>query len=148
MTQKEVGKDKIRLDKSLNRIIITLDSGDEISIMPATLREYLPCLTEDEKVKELFMMIHEIEKEKLINEQYYVEEIKRLNKGLSDARSQLTSGAKMVEVKRLQVIIKSYVDEKNNLIELRRIVNLLEKQKAPLRTRLAELGHKLEEMEG
>jgi len=148
MTQKEVGKDKIRLDKAINRIIITLDSGDEISIMPATLREYLPCLTEDEKVKELFMMIHEIEKEKLIHEQYYVEEIKRLNKGLSDARSQLTSGAKMVEVKRLQVIIKSYVDEKNNLIELRRIVNLLEKQKAPLRTRLAELGHKLEEMEG
>lgn len=139
--REEIPKESIKFDKEINRLVVTLDDGTEIEISPKDVRDQLPILDKEEKVRDLFMMIHDIEREKFTRMKYFITKMKELEKGIEDARTALGKCNKAVCVKKMQVMIKSYVDSKNALAEIRRTVGLLEKEKKPLRMRIASLGH-------
>lgn len=139
--KEEVPEENIKYDKETNRVIIKISDEMELEITPQTIRKILPTLNEKEKVKDLFMMIHDIEKEKLTRMSFFVKKMKELEKGIDDARGELKECEKAVCVKKYSVLIKSYVDSKNALAEIRRTITLLEKLKKPLRIRIAQLGH-------
>lgn len=135
----ELAKEDITFDKTKNRVIIKV-KGEEFEIQPQIVRELLPVLTEEEKVKDLFMMIHDLNREKLTRMNFFIAKMKELEKGVDDARVELKKCGKMTCIKKWQVIIKSYVDSKNTLAEIRRTITLLEKNKKPLLMRIAKLG--------
>lgn len=139
--REEIPKESIKYDKETNRLVITLDDGTEIEVSPKDIRNQLPTLNAEEKVRDLSMMIHDIEREKFTQMKYFITKMKELEKGIEDARGDLAKCQKAVCVKKMQVMIKSFVDSKNALAEIRRTVGLLEKQKKPLRMRIASLGH-------
>ena len=140
MSREEIPKEDIKYDKETNRVVIKLSSGEEIEISPQTIRDILPILNKEEKVKDLLMMIHDIEKEELTRISFFIKKMKELDKGIHDAREGLTKCEKAVCVKKYSVLIKSFVDSKNALAEIRRIITLLEKMKIPIRIRIAKLG--------
>lgn len=136
----EISKEDIRYDGETNRIIITTDDG-EITLTPQIIREILPTMSEEEKVRDLSMMIHDINREKFTRMKFFIAKMVELRKGIDDAREELKNCMKMTCVKKWQAIIKSYVDEKNTLAEIRRTIGILEKQKPAIRARIAKLGH-------
>lgn len=137
----EVPKEKIKFDKKINRVIIELSDGKKVEIEPQIIRDVLPILNEGEKIKDLYMMIHDIEMERLTRISLFNKEMLRLEKGIDDARQGLKDCTTAVCVKKYSVLIKSFVDSKNTLAEIRRTITLLEKMKKPLRIRIAQLGH-------
>lgn len=137
-----IEKDSIKLDKSTNRIIISLPDGPKVEICPMDIREFLPVINEEDKVKELFMMLHELDKEPLTQMTFYTRKMTELEDGIESARKQLSNCETNQCVNKWKVIIKSYVDEKNTLAEIRRSVGLLDKiRRKPLEYRIAALGH-------
>jgi len=143
----ELSKEDIRYDKKANRVIISI-AGEEIILTPQIIREILPVMDEKEKAKDLAMMIHDINREKLARMEFFVTKMKELEKGIQDAREELKKCGKIVCIKKWQAVVKSYVDEKNALAEIRRTIGLLEKDKKPLRTRIARLGFDPKELTG
>lgn len=143
MTDREtISKDDINFDKETNRITIALENGAEIEISPTDIRDVMPVIDEKEKVKELFMMLHDLEKEKITKSAFFIKKMKELGKGIQDARAELEKCHKIACVKKWTAVVKSYVDEKNALAEIRRSVGLLDKTvKKPLQIRIATLGH-------
>jgi len=141
MSREEIPKEDIRYEKETNRVVIKLSDGKEIDISPQTIRDILPTLNKEEKVQDLLMMIHDIEKEELSRMSFFIQKMKDLDKGIDNARVGLSNCQKAVCVKKYSVLIKSYVDSKNALAEIRRAITLLEKMKIPIRIRIAKLGH-------
>lgn len=142
MSRELIGKNSIKFDNQTNKIVITLPEGNEIEISPSIMREFLPIISEEEKVKELFMMIHDLEKERLTKMTFYTKKMTELEDGIKTARTELEKCEKMMCIKKWQAVIKSYVDEKNTLAEIRRSVGLIDKTlKKPLEVRIAALGH-------
>lgn len=144
----EIPKEDIQYDEEINRLVISLPSGEEYVISPQVIREFLPTKTGEEKAKDLAMRIHDINKEKLTRMRYFITRMKELEKDLEEVRKGLKECTKPVCVKKYQVMIKSFVDSKNILAEIRRTIGLLEREKAPLRTRIAKLGFDPEELTG
>ena len=143
MTKREtISKDDITFEKETNRIVITLMSGKEIEIPPIDMREVIPVISEEAKIKELFMMLHDLEKEKITKMTFYINKMVELENGIQDAREELKKCTKIQCIKMWTAIIKSFVDEKNALAEIRRTVGLLDKTvKKPLSVRIAVSGH-------
>lgn len=144
----EIEKEDITYNKNKNRIIVVVDDGGfkgKIQIAPQVIRDFLPTMDENEKLKDLFMIIHDLEREKLARMRYFIGRMKELEKGIGTARTELEKCDDMTCVKKWQAVIKSYVDAKNALAEIRRTITLLEKNKQPLLMRIAKLGRNPEE---
>ena len=139
----EISKENMHYDKETNRLVITTDDETKIEISPQIIRKFLPVKNEEEKVRDLAMMVHDINREKFARMKFYVIKMKELQVGIEKARKKLESDGcnKMACVKKWQAVIKSYVDEKNTLAEIRRTIGILEKQKPAIRARIAALGY-------
>lgn len=97
-------------------------------------------LTEEDKVRELATMIHEIEKEQLSKIGTFMEKMIELDKKMEEATKKLEDAEDLAEAKKWDMVIASYVKRKNVLAEVRRSIGLLERKKKPLRVRIAKLG--------
>lgn len=137
----------ISFDKKKNCLVVILDNGDKIEIDPIKITENMPKLNIKERVKDLQMMIHYIDRQQLSKISHIFSKVPEFDKGIQDAREKLKDCKKMPCVKKWQAVSKTYVDEKNNLRELRLSINLLGKRKAELRTQIAKLGFDPDEEE-
>lgn len=134
---------EMHFDEKKNRIIIETDEGTEVEIPPQKIRDLLPVISEEEKIKELQMVLHHIEMEQLTKMEDYINRMAKIAKDMDEARKDLKKCNDMTCVKKWAAVIKSFVDKKNTLAEIRRSVGLLEKTKKEIRTRIAKLetGH-------
>jgi len=135
----------IIFDKEKNRIIIDMEGITTIEIPPQDLRDLLPVKTEAEKIDDLKMILHDIHRERLTKLNYYITRMAELAKSMDAGRKELKKCGKMVCVKKWQAVIKSYIDEKNALAEIRRAVGLLWKDEKKLMARIARLEVGIEE---
>ena len=135
----------ISFDKMKNCLVVILDNGDKVEIDPIKITENMPKLNAKERVEDLQMMIHYIDKQQLSKISHIFSKVPEFDKGIQDVREELKKCKKMPCVKRWQAISKTYVDEKNNLRELRLSINLLGKKKAGLRTEIARIGYEPDE---
>lgn len=129
---------EIRFDKANNRLVLTTDNNEEILISPQCIRDLLPTMSEKEKIEDLEMILHDIEREKLTKMENYIKSMRDIQSKIESAREKLIS-APPKDVKKWDVVIKSYIAEKNALAEIRRAVGLLEKDKKTIRIRIARL---------
>jgi len=132
-------KMEIRFDKENNRLVLTTDNGEEVFISPQCIRDLLPTMNEEEKIKDLEMILHDIDKEKLTKMESYMALMRTLQKGITEARDELKAADTALEIKKWEAVGKSFVDEKNALAEIRRAVGLLEKDRKVIRVRIAQL---------
>ena len=138
----ELSEENFEYNKETNRIIITLSNDEKFSVSNSTLREVIPVIDEEEKIKELFMILHDMDKEVLTKANFYNKKMVELEKGIADARKKLEQADSMLEVKKWTAVVKSYVDSKNALAEVRRTIGLIDKiSRKPIRLRVAALGH-------
>ena len=137
----------ITFDKMKNCLVVILDNGDKVEIDPIRITENMPKLNARERIKDLQMMIHYIDRQQLSKLNHIFSKVPIFDKGIQDAREELKKCKKTPCVKKWQAISKTYVDEKNNLRELRLSINLLGKRKAELRTQIAKLGFDPDEEE-
>jgi len=142
VVSEEIEQENFKYDKDSNRMIITLEDGTEIKVKTTTLREIIPVINEEDKIKELFMILHDIDKEVLTKSSFFIRKMVALEKGIEDARTSLEGAQTMIEVKKWTAIIKSFVDSKNALAEIRRTIGLIDKiSRKPINIRLSALGH-------
>ena len=142
VVSEEIEQENFKYDKDSNRMIITLEDGTEIKVKTTTLREIIPVINEEDKIKELFMILHDIDKEVLTKSSFFIRKMVALEKGIEDARTSLEGAKTMIEVKKWTAIIKSFVDSKNALAEIRRTIGLIDKiSRKPINLRLSALGH-------
>lgn len=134
----EIENPEMRYDEKLNRIVIDL-TDFEIYVTPDAIRTILPTKNEKQKVEDLKMVLHDIDMEQLTKMNYYIVKMKELEKGMVDTVGKLEKAETMMEVKKWQAVIKSFVDRKNALAEIRRAVGLLEKYKRSIRIRIAKV---------
>lgn len=130
---------EMRFDKENNRLVLTTDGGEEVFISPQCIRDLIPTLTEEEKIKDLEMILHDIDREKLTKMESYMALMRKLQDGITEARESLKKADNALEIKKWEAVGKSYVDEKNALAEIRRAVGLLEKDRKAIRVRIARL---------
>lgn len=130
---------EMEYDIKTNRIIITDSTGNKILVTPDAIRDILPTKNEKEKIDDLKMIFHYIEMEKLTKMNEYIVTIKKLDDGIVQAMKKLETAETLVHVKKWQAMVKSFVDRKNALAEIRRAVGLLEKDKKSIRIRIAKL---------
>jgi len=130
---------EIRFDKENNRLVLTTDKGEEVFISPQCIRDLLPTMNEEEKIKDLEMILHDIDKEKLTKMESYMALMRTLQTGITEAREKLKEADTALEIKKWEAVGKSFVDEKNALAEIRRAVGLLEKDRKVIRVRIAQL---------
>jgi len=135
---------KMRFDLSKNALMV--DVGDmgstciEVEIPFSLLKDALPAeMTEEEQIKELQRIIHNIEKEKLLNIQEFVKEVKRLSAGIEGARTKLAKASSKNEITKYRHVVQSWLSQKNIIKELRLIIKTLNDEKKALRTRIAKL---------
>lgn len=131
----------ISFDKMKNCLVVILDNGDKVEIDPFKITENMPKLNTKERIHDLQMMIHYIDRQQLSKLNHIFSRVPEFDRGIQDARGELKKCKKMPCVKKWQAISKTYVDEKNTLRELRLSINLLGKRKAELRTQIAKLGY-------
>jgi len=129
---------EMRYDEKTNRIIINVGEN-EIQITPDAIRTLLPTKDEKQKLEDLKMVLHDIDKEQLTKMNYYIVAMKKLDEGITTATTKLEGATSMLEVKKWQAVTKTFVDRKNALAEIRRAVGLLEKYKKTIRIRIAKL---------
>jgi len=129
----------ITFDATANRIKIITDSGEEILIAPQQIRDLLPTLNEEEKIKDLEMILHDIDREALTKMEAYIAVVKKIEEDIVDARASLEKCSDMICIRKWQAMIQSFVDQKSILAEIRRAVALLEKDRRTIRIRLAHL---------
>jgi len=134
----------ISFEKDLNRIKIITDNGEEIQITPQQIRDLLPVMNEEEKIKDLEMIFHDIDREALTKMEAYISVVKKIETDIQGARNELEKCTDMICIRKWQAVIQSYVDQKSILAEIRRAVALLEKDRRTLRMRIAELETKSE----
>jgi hypothetical protein len=132
-------KMEIRFDKENNRLVLTTDNGEEVFISPQCIRDLLPTMNEEEKIKDLEMILHDIDREKLTKMESYMALMRKLQDGITEAREELKKADSAILIKKWEAVGKSYVDEKNALAEIRRAVGLLEKDRKVIRVRIAKL---------
>lgn len=137
----EIEKDEIQFDEKTNRIVVSVE-GKDVRLSPIFLRDLLPTKTDEEKARELAMIVHEIEKEKLLNLKFFVEKVKAIDDEIAKAVEKLAAEDefKALYIKKWQAVIDGHGKRKIVLAEIRRAINLLEKWKEPLRTKIAALG--------
>lgn len=141
--ENEIKEPSIALDKKNNRIIISIDDAKFTIPIYEVRKVLVPLASEEEQIRELQQALHEIEKENLVKMYLYIQKVKELADGIAGARVELSKCDKMLCVKKYDTIIKSYNYEKNNIVEIRRTVNILEKNKKELRAKIARLEKKL-----
>lgn len=129
-------------------LVVILDNGDKVEIDPEKITEHMPKLKLEEKIEDLRMMIHYIDRRQLASLNHIFSQVPIFDKGIKDAREKLKMCKKTVCVKKWQAISKTYVDEKNNLREVRLTIGLLSRKKAELRAEIARLGYNPDEQTG
>jgi len=139
----ELREENFEYNKETNRFIITLENKTKIEVSATTLIEnIIPIVSEEEKIKELCMILHDMDKEVLTKANFYIKKMIELTKGIDSARDSLKDADSMLAVKKWTAIVKSYVDSKNALAEVRRTIGLIDKiSRKPIRLRIAALGH-------
>ncbi len=139
----ELQEENFEYNKETNRFIITLENETKIEVSATTLIEnIIPIVGKEEKIKELCMILHDMDKEVLTKANFYNKKMVELEKGIADARKKLEKADSMLSVKKWTAIVKSYVDSKNALAEIRRTIGLIDKiSRKPIRLRIAALGH-------
>lgn len=148
MTDIEIPIEDIEYDVEQNRILIQY-AGVRLSIFPVDLRKsYLESLNEEDKVKELAMMHHEINKEVLTRIGDFIKRMAEIEDDMADALDELKKCSTAVCVKKWDAVLAASVKRKNVLKEIRLSIGLLEKQKKPLRTRIAKLEYDPSELTG
>jgi len=147
VTWMEIDKTDIRYDEKKNRIIISFDDN-EIEIPPYYIRDFLPTMKEEEKAKDLAMMIHDINREKLTRMTAFMSKSREIEKAILDTLSALSKCEKIVCIKRNDAIIRLHKQRMIVLAEIRRAVGLLNKEKQELRMRIANLGINPEDITG
>ena len=143
----EIDETDIRYDKEKNRIVISID-GKDIWISPLFLRNLLPVKNEEEKVKELAMLIHDINREKLTRMTTFMNKSREIEKAILDTLTDLQKCSKAICIKKYEAIIKLHKQRMVVLAEIRRAVGLLNKEKQELRMRIAHLGINPEDVTG
>ena len=132
----------LSFDRKKNRLIIIMDNGDKAEIDPFKIMEAMPIKNAKERIKDLLMMIHYIDKEQIMVYAYNIPAtVMALNKGIADARTELKNCKDMTCVKQWQAISKTFVDQKNNLKEVRLSIKELNRKKMELRAKIASLGY-------
>jgi hypothetical protein len=134
----EINDSNLKFDAQRNRLVITIDEN-EILITADAIRDLMPVKDEKQKVEDLKMVLHDIEMEQLTKMNFYIKTMKELDDGIVKATDKLREAEDMIQIKKWQAVIKSYVDRKNALAEIRRAVGLLEKYKKEIRVRIAKL---------
>jgi len=134
----------VRYERSTNTIIVE-ENGQKIEVSPQEIRNVLPHLSDEDRIKDLEMIIHDIEREQLSSMFEYVKKMKELQQGIEDSRVELGKCMKKICVDKWKVIIKSYVDEKNTLAEIRRTIGILQRKKKEIEWRKARVSSGLPE---
>ena len=135
---------KIRYDDEKNSVIVQVgdmtSSETEVEISLPLLREHLPKeVAEMDMILELQKQIHKIRKTRLLKIEEYIKDLRRIAKGVADARKGLQGATKKVEVDQWKGIVKSWTDEKNILKEYRMILGKLDAEEQRVRDKLAKL---------
>lgn len=128
----------IRYDKLKNRVIVA-DGQIEIELYPPEIRNVLPMLTEKEKVEDLEMMMHEIDREKLTKALEYNLKMLNLVDDLEKTRRELENCKTATCIKQWQAIGKIILDKKNCLAEIRRTIGWLGREREKVEFRRAKL---------
>lgn len=128
----------MHFDEEKNRIIIEVE-GKVIEIVPQEIRDLLPFKDKHERVKDLIMIIHDVEREELTQIETFIKECKKIDKALSNCETNIKGAPTIRDLKKQEALIKLYLARKNALAEVRRAVALLEKKKTALRVRIAKL---------
>ena len=129
----------LSFDKKKNRLIAIMNNGDKAEIDPLEIMKAMPIKDAKERIKDLEMMIHYIDKEQITKLAYILSNVVILNKGIEDARTELKNCDGMTCVKQWQAISKTYVDQKNNLKEIRLSIKQFDKKKMELRAIIANI---------
>lgn len=115
------------------------------SIRPIVMESILD---EEGKVKQLAMMVHELEKEQLSKIGNFMNKMIELDKDMESALKNLEQATSAIGIKKWDAILAAYTKRKNVLAEVRRSIGLIEKKKKPLRVRMAKLGFDPKELTG
>jgi len=130
----------MHFDEKKNRVIIKI--GDkEIEIPPQDIREILPYKDKAQRVKDLRMIIHDIELEELTQIETFIARMVKLDKAMDAIEGDIKGcvGGKLKDAKIHEGRLKALMARKNACAEIRRAVALLEKKKKGLRVRIARL---------
>jgi len=128
----------MHFDEKKNRLIIQV-GGKEIELPPQDIREILPYKDKAQRVKDLRMIIHDIEREELTQIETFIARMVALDKAMDKIETDIKNCAKLKDVKKHEGRLKALVARKNACAEIRRAVALLEKKKKGLRVRIAKL---------
>lgn len=129
----------LSFDVKKNRLIAIMNNGDKAEIDPLEIMKAMPIKDAKERVKDLEMMIHYIDKEQITKLAYILSNVVILNKGIQNARKELKDCDGMTCVKQWQAISKTFVDEKNNLKEIRLAIKEFNKKKMEIRAIIANI---------
>jgi len=132
-------------DEMKNCLVIILDNGDKAEIDPYKIMEAMPKKNKKEKIEDLRMMIHFIDRQQLAKLSHIFSQVPIFDAGIENAIKELKDCKKMPCIKKWQAISKAYVDKKNNLKEVRLTIGLLSRKKAELRAEIARLGYNPDE---
>jgi len=128
----------MHFDEKKNRVIIKV-GGKEIELPPQDIREILPYKDKAQRVKDLRMIIHDIEREELTQIETFIARMVALDKAMDKIEVDIKGCGKLKDVKKHEGRLKALVARKNACAEIRRAVALLEKKKKGLRVRIAKL---------
>lgn len=131
---------EVSFDSMKNRLIIILANGDKIEVEPLEVMKVMPKMTDEEKVEDLKMMMHYIDRQDLSQLSEILDKVRQYIDGIASAREELKKCTKLVCVKKWQSVSKTYLDQKNSMKELRLTVKLFDEKKKELRTKIAQLG--------
>lgn len=128
----------MHFDEKKNRIIIEV-GGKKIEIPPQDIREILPYKDKAQRVQDLRMIIHDIEREELTQIETFIGRMVELDKAMDKIESDIKGCGNLKDVKKHEGRLKALIARKNACAEIRRAVALLEKKKNALRVRIARL---------
>lgn len=135
---------KVRYDAEKNTIVV--DVGEmkstitEVEIPFPIVKKALPTtMNKAEKIAELQRIIHNTRKEKLLKNQEFTKEIKRLSKGIESARGKLEKAGSKNDITKWRHVIQSWVGQKNIMKEFRLAGKQLNDEEARLELELAKL---------
>ena len=141
----------VTFNKAEETITVTTPNGAASVTFPVSaIREIVMELTpnEEQKVRQLATIIHEIEKEQLSKIGNFMAKMIELDEKMDGAIDELRQATSTQGIKKWDAVLAAYVKRKNVLAEVRRAVGLLERKKKPLRVRIAKLGFDPKELTG
>lgn len=128
----------MQFDEKKNRIIVSID-GKEIEIAPQDIRNLLPFKDADERVKDLTMIIHDLEREELTQIETFIHLCKEIDKTIKGLEEGLGKCEDTKCIRKYEAFIKIHLARKSTLTQVRLAIALLDKKKRGLRVRIARL---------